>query len=149
MKDRTPSVDARLRGFNLIEMSIVLGIVGILSAITMPRAGKFLDSIRVRGAVTEIASLFSTARHTAIARGARIGLDIDPARGTITIFSGQDTLQRREITAVHDVELAANRTSITYSATGAGYGAANLTMIVSRRQFADTLVVSRLGRVRF
>ncbi|MBA2707472.1 MAG: GspH/FimT family pseudopilin [Gemmatimonadaceae bacterium] len=149
MKDSPLPAHARLRGFNLIEMSIVLAVVGVLSAITMPRAGRFLDTIRVRGAVIEIASLFSTARHIAIARGSRIGLDIDPARGTIVVVAGQDTLQRREITAAHDVELATNRTSITYSATGTGYGAANLTMIVSRGRFADTLIVSRLGRVRF
>lgn len=136
------------KGFNVIEMTIVLAIVAVLSAITLPRAGGFVDSIEVRGAVTEIDAIFSTARHAAIARGSQSVLEIDPELGVMMIRVGADTLQRREVGAAHGVSIDSNRTSITYSPIGVGYGAANLTMIVSRKRAADTLYVSRLGRVR-
>lgn len=136
------------RGFNIIELTITLSVIAILSAIILPKAAGFIDAIEVRGAVTEIESLFSTARHLAIARGTQSTLEIDPARGTISVLVGPDTIQHREVELVHGVTLASTRTSITYSPTGIGYGAGNLTLVVARNLTTDTIFVSRLGRVR-
>ncbi|MFN2603818.1 MAG: Tfp pilus assembly protein FimT/FimU [Gemmatimonadaceae bacterium] len=135
-------------GFNIIELTIVLSIIAILCAITLPRATGFIDAMEVRGAVTEIDALFSFARHVAIARGVQSILDIDPARGVIAVRIGPDTMMKRELETAHGVTLQSSRASITYSQTGIGYGAANLTLIVARKLAADTIVVSRLGRVR-
>ena len=135
-------------GFNIIELAIVLSIIAILSAIALPRAAGFIDSMEVRGAVTEIDALFSLARHVAIARGVQSTLDIDPARGVISVRVGPDTVMKRELETVHGVTLQSTRASITYSQTGIGYGAANLSLIVTRNLAVDTIFVSRLGRVR-
>ena len=135
-------------GFTILETTVVLTIIAILSAIVIPKASSFIDAIEVRGAVTEIESLFSTARHIAIARGAQSVLDIDAGRGVVSLRVGIDTLQQRELQRGHGVALSTTRTSITYSPTGVGYGAANLTLIVTRSLAADTIYVSRLGRVR-
>ena len=135
-------------GFTIIETTITLGIIALLSVIVLPRASGFLDSIRVRGAVTEIEALFSTARHVAIARAAQTSLEIDPGRGVILVRVGADTLEKRELQESEGVALRATRTVVTYSPTGIGYGAANLTLIVERNRSADTIYVSRLGRVR-
>jgi hypothetical protein len=61
---------------------------------------------------------------------------------------GGDTLRKRDIGAAHDVLLLATRTRMSYSATGIGYGAANLSVVVRRNRAVDTVFVSRLGRVR-
>ena len=135
-------------GFTLIEMTITLVVVAVLSAIVLPRASGFVDSMEVRGAVTEIDALFSVARHVAIARAVQASLDIDPARGIVSVLVGVDTVRKRELEAAHGVTLQSTRTSITYSQTGIGYGAGNLTLIVARNLAADTIYVSRLGRVR-
>jgi prepilin-type N-terminal cleavage/methylation domain-containing protein len=134
--------------FTLIELTVTLCILSILSAIAVPRAETFLDAIRVRGAVTEIESLFSTARHLAIARGAQITVGIDSSRATISVSAGEDTLRKAEIGLEHDVRFSTTRARMVYSATGVGYGAANLSVVVRRNSAADTVVVSRLGRVR-
>jgi prepilin-type N-terminal cleavage/methylation domain-containing protein len=136
------------RGFTIIEITVVLALVAILSTIVLPKAGGFIDSIKVRGAVTEIDALFSTARHVAIARAAQSTLEIDPARGVILVRVGSDTLQTRELEESQGVALRSTRNSITYSPTGIGYGAGNLTLTVTRNRVADTIYVSRLGRVR-
>src|SRR6266566_4910809 len=134
--------------FTVIELTITLFILSILSAIAIPRAGRFLDRIHVRGAVVEIESLFSTARHIAIARSATATVDIDTLEQTIYVSVGRDTLRKREIGKAHGVRLAATRVRMSYSATGMGYGAANLSVVVQRNSVADTVFVSRLGRLR-
>ena len=135
-------------GFTLIETSIVVALAAALMAIGLPRAWRFIDAIEVRGATSEIESMFSLARHVAIARGQQVTLDIDVAARAISIRAGPELIRTREVGAAHGVFLATNRTSITYSPIGVGYGASNFSLIVSRNQAVDTIVVSRLGRVR-
>ena len=135
-------------GFTIIETTITLTVIAILSAIVLPKASGFIDSIEVRGAVTEAAALFSTARHVAIARGAQTTLEINAGRGEMSLRVGRDTLQLRELEQAHGVSLRTTRGSIVYSPTGVGYGAANLTLNITRNLAADTIFASRLGRVR-
>ena len=135
-------------GFTLVESTVVIALIVALTAITVPRAAQFMDGIEVRGAVTEIESMLSLARHIAIARGSQIAFDIDVPRRSISIRAGTDVLRTREVGLAHGVTLSANRSSITYSPIGVGYGAANFSLVVSRGRVVDTVVVSRLGRVR-
>ena len=135
-------------GFTIVETAMMLAFSSLIAAVTLPRAWGFVDRMEVRGAVAEIESMFSLARHAAIARGAQVTLEIDPGRRTISIRAGSAQIESRDVGAAHGVLLSTNRTSITYSPIGVGYGAANLSLIVSRRDVVDTIVVSRLGRVR-
>jgi len=57
-------------------------------------------------------------------------------------------VRRHDIGAEHDVQLSASRVRMSYSPTGIGYGAANLSVVVRRSAVVDTVFVSRLGRVR-
>jgi prepilin-type N-terminal cleavage/methylation domain-containing protein len=134
--------------FTIVELTVTICILGVLSAIAMPWAGELLDRVRVRGAVVEIESTFSGARHIAIARSAQTTVDIDTVTQTISVSVGVDTLRKREIGADHGVQLSASRVRMSYSATGMGYGAANLSVFVRRNASVDTVFVSRLGRLR-
>jgi prepilin-type N-terminal cleavage/methylation domain-containing protein len=134
--------------YTLIELTVTLCILSILSAIAVTKAGRLLDSMHVNGAVVEIASLFSTARQLAIATSRRTSVEIDTADRTIHVISGSDTVRQREIGKVHDVRLSATRARMSYAATGMGYGAANLSVVVRRNLSVDTVFLSRLGRLR-
>ena len=134
--------------FTIVELTVTICILGVISAIAMPSVGKLLDSIHVRGAVAEIETLFSGARHIAIARSAQTTVDIDTVDQAIYVSVGVDTLRKREIGNDHGVRLSATRVRMSYSATGMGYGAANLSVSVRRSSFVDTVFVSRLGRLR-
>ena len=136
------------RAFSAIELTIVVGILSVLSAIAMPAVTRLLDRVRVRAAVTEIESLFATARHAAIARGTPASVEIDTVQRSISVTLDRDTLRKGMLGTEHGIELATNRSSMTYTPTGVGYGAANLSVVVRRSAVADTVVVSRLGRVR-
>lgn len=134
--------------FTIVELTVTICILGVISAIAMPSVGKLLDRVHVRGAVLETESLFSGARHIAIARSAQTTVDIDTVNQAIYVSVGVDTLRKREIGKDHGVRLSATRVRMSYSATGMGYGAANLSVYVRRSSFVDTVFVSRLGRLR-
>ena len=134
--------------FTIIELTVTLCILSILSAIAISWAGSILDRVQVMSAAVEIESLFSAARHIAIARAAYATVDIDTIARSINVSVGSDTIRKREIGTAHGVQLSATRTRMSYSATGIGYGAANLSVVVRRNRAVDTVFVSRLGRVR-
>jgi len=136
------------KGFTIIEITVVIAIISALFAITLPRVSGFIDRIELHAAVSEIESMFSLARHVAIARGSQVILDIDATRGDMTLRSSNGNIRTSEVGRAHGVTLATNKTSITYSPIGVGYGAANFSLVVSRQQTVDTVVISRLGRVR-
>ena len=137
------------RGSTIIELAVTLGILSILLAIAIPRMGEILDRVKVRSAAVEIESLFSAARHIAIARATQATVEIDPVAQSINISVGSDTVRKRKIGAAHDVQISATRALMSYAPTGMGYGAANLSVVVRRNSSVDTVFVSRLGRVRY
>jgi prepilin-type N-terminal cleavage/methylation domain-containing protein len=136
------------RGFTLPELAVTLSIMSILSAIAMPKAADFIDGVRLRAAIVEIESLFESARHLAIARSEQVAVEIDAGTATVYVTAGADTLRAGRVGVEHGVKLSATRARMAYSAIGVGYGAANLSVFVRRNAVADTVVVSRLGRVR-
>lgn len=137
------------RAFTVIEMVIVLAIVGVLAAMAAPRAAAYLDRIHVRGAVEEIATACTLARHLAIQRSARAGVRLDGTAGVVVVHVGPDTIRVLHLAATHGVGLRTTRDSIAYGPTGLGYGASTASVVVTRGEAADTLYVSRLGRVRW
>src|SRR5215203_3430682 len=93
-------------GFTLVELAIALAVVAILTALAVPRAATFLDTIAVRGAASDAEALFERARHAAVARSAQAVVEIDTAAARLTLRVGPDTLRRRDERALHDVRLA-------------------------------------------
>jgi prepilin-type N-terminal cleavage/methylation domain-containing protein len=138
----------RRRAFSLLEMMIVICIIGALTAVVMPAGARLIDRVQVRGAVVDIESAFSSARHIAIARMSQPTVEIDSAADAIYVSVGSDTLRKQNVGAEHGVQLYPTRERMSYSATGLGYGAANLSVVVRRNSAVDTVFVSRLGRLR-
>ena len=138
----------RHRGFTLLELMVVLGIVGVLLSLAIPRAARYLDAIRVRGAAQEIMSVFATARHHAIARARYASVLVDASAGTIEVRSEDRRVLIRDLTLGYGVTLRATRDSMSYSPVGLGYGAANLKITIERGEASDTVVLSRVGRIR-
>jgi type II secretory pathway pseudopilin PulG len=136
------------RAFTVLEVAIGLSVVAVLYAIVIPRFTGLLDSIHVRGAATEIQSLFGVARHTAIARSALTSVDVDPARQSVSVAVNGDTTRVHDVGRDHGVQISTSRIHMSYAPTGMGYGAANLSLIVRRNAAVETVFVSRLGRVR-
>jgi prepilin-type N-terminal cleavage/methylation domain-containing protein len=142
------SLRAQRSGYTILELTLVIAIISILAAILIPGIASLLDQIDVRGATADARSVFAAARHVAIARASPVTVDIDTAAHTLLVRAGSDTVRWRDEHELHGVRFRATRTSMTYAPTGVGYGVSNLTLIITKRNAADTLVISRLGRVR-
>jgi len=138
----------RRRAFTLLELIVVLGIGGILMAIAIPRAARYLDAIRVRSATQEIMSVFVTARHHAIARARHASVLVDAEAGRIEVRSEDKRVLVRDLAHGYGVTLTATRDSMSYSPIGLGWGAANLKITIQRGAASDTVVLSRVGRIR-
>ncbi|MDQ6718607.1 MAG: hypothetical protein M3Z17_09720 [Gemmatimonadota bacterium] len=136
------------RAFTIIEATLAVCLICLLAAISAPAISRLLDAIDAREAAIEVETLFSSARHIAIARASQTSVEIDTARRIVSVIAGADTVRKRDLGKEHRVELKTTRASVTYSPIGVGYGAANVTVVVKRNASLDSVVVSRLGRVR-
>ena len=136
------------RGTSLIELLLVLIVLAVVAGIAIPRFREVRDRVAADAGATAVVTLLSMARHAAVRRARVTAVVFDTAAGDIVVRSGADRLASRPLRAVHGVALATTRDSVAYAPNGMGYGAANTRVIVSRGAAAETLTVSRLGRVR-
>jgi Tfp pilus assembly protein FimT len=125
-----------------------MAVLTVLIAITVPRASALVDRISVRGATQDVVLALSAARAAASRRGAYASFVADTRSGRLRVVSGGETLLERDVRHTRGVRLEASRESVTFAPGGLGWGAANTTVIVSRGTRSDTVVMSRLGRVR-
>jgi Tfp pilus assembly protein FimT len=131
------------------ELVAVLALTAIMLGIAIPRVRLAAERAAVRGAAADIVTTLSTARQLAVAQGGRVAVSIDAADGTIRVLRDGDTVSTRGLGRMFGVTLRSSRDSLAYDARGLGSGAANLTLVVLRGITADTVIVSRLGRVRW
>jgi Tfp pilus assembly protein FimT len=145
---RTQGLGSVRCGATLGELIVVLTLVGIITGFALPRLLRGYDRLETRSAATETATAFFVARASAIAAGRPTNVVIDVQDAGLRVITGGDTLLALPVGARHGVVVAATRQSMTYTAAGLGYGGANLRVILSRGSAAETVLVSREGRVR-
>lgn len=136
------------RGFTLVELSVVMAIGGLLAALALPPLARAIDGLSTHGAIEETEAACVLARHTALERATFATVTFDTLAGAVTVTAAGDTVARRAIGPRYGIALDASRLAITYAPNGLGYGAANVRVIAARGRAADTLYISRLGRVR-
>lgn len=64
----------RERGFTMVELMMVLGIIGIMVAIAVPNIMEYLRTARIRAAANDVSAALQEARQKAIGRNARYGV---------------------------------------------------------------------------
>jgi prepilin-type N-terminal cleavage/methylation domain-containing protein len=138
----------RRAGHTLPELAIVLAILGLLAALALDAFRALADRTRARMAASDLASMLAEARDMALAAAVTVAARIDTLHGSVILRAGADTLAHRRVEALHGVHLASTRDSITFSPLGLGRGVANARFVVWRGSAAETVWVSRLGRVR-
>lgn len=135
-------------GLTLIELTLALVILGLMMMIATRQVTLFVDRIATRDAVRAAAAVVARARDEALALHTPVSIRIDTTRDALELVTRSGLIARAMLGDVHGVSLTTTRDSITFDVRGLGYGAANLTLVAKRGRSADTMVVSRLGRVR-
>lgn len=141
---------ARFRwAHTLVELLLVVTIIGLITISGVRALARQLDHLAARAAIAEAAAAMARARDEALAQHLPVYLRIDTAEASIALRARGELVALYALGRTHGVALRTTRDSITFDVRGLGYGAANLTLVARRGSAAETLVVSRLGRVRY
>jgi len=81
-------------GFSLMEFIIVVSILGILSAIIVPRYMTAIENVRVRNAVEKIKDDIRYIRDYAVARHDTTWIVLNPSTNSYGIYSGPSSMNR-------------------------------------------------------
>ncbi len=136
-------------GFTLIELVVVLLIAAVLVALGAPSVGHVLDRISVDRAVNELTAFYNGARLAAVLRGRRVRVEFS-ADSLVAVYEGATDSAFLYATgpSAGGVALTVSRAVIRIRPNGIGLGAANTKLVVRRGEAADSLAISRLGRIR-
>lgn len=136
------------RGVTLLELVVVLAVVGVTAAIALPPTLRLRDRWLVRRARDDVAQLLAAARWRAQVHGTPVTISFEVAMATVVARANGPWQLARNVGEAYGTTLGANRTSLVLRGDGMAAGAANLTAVFSRGTAAETLRISRLGRVR-
>ncbi len=139
----------RPAGHSLLELVFVLGLLGLLLALGLPRIAGWRDRIAVQRAAWELASFYDVSRYAAILRARRVRLEFaaDTLRAIYEGVVDSEFLGRPGPSRL-GVTLRVSRAAIRLGPTGLGWGAANTKLVLTRGVAAESLTTSRLGRVK-
>jgi prepilin-type N-terminal cleavage/methylation domain-containing protein len=136
-------------GFTAVELVAVMIIIGIITAIAMPKFAETVRNAKVRSARDEVVSYFTRAHAVAIQRGQRTFVRIAGDRmSVVTLTNGvEQTVVAGDLHAAHGVSLATSQSEFTYDPRGfaqniPGYGR----LVVTRDSRAMPVCVTGLGK---
>ena len=133
----------------LVELLLVVTIIGLITISGVRALARQLDHVAARAAIADAAAAMARARDEALAQHLPVNVRIDTAQASIALRAHGELVALYALGRTHGVALRATRDSITFDVRGLGYGAANFSLVARRGSAAETLVVSRLGRVRY
>lgn len=131
----------------MVEQTVAMTLTAIVMGMSVVAGARALDATAVRTASRAIVELFALARESAAATGRHVAIRFRPASGLVIVHAAGDTLARFDVQE-RGIRMTATRDSMAYAPSGLGFGAANLRVVLTKGASADTITVSRLGRVK-
>jgi MSHA pilin protein MshC len=74
------------RGITLVELMSIVVIIGVVSAMAIPRFGRTINRLRFRNSARQMVSNLRLARSNAITHKQQVGVNFDPNGETMTLF---------------------------------------------------------------
>lgn len=137
-------------GFTVLELMVVICIAAVLAAVWLPRSARMLDQLATERAVRDITTALAVARHGAVLRSTRARLTISADSLRIDRFEeqGWKPWWRKPGPASHGVALETSNPIVVFGPSGMGWGVSNTTIVLRRGSHAETITMSRVGRVK-
>jgi len=137
-------------GTTLPELVVVTLIIGVMASIITPPVRRTLDRIAVVGAAQRFSTIHETARASAIARATAVRYEVgrDAPVVALAVRKPNGAWDTLGVWSLGQVRVESGQRTVTFNPLGLGSGASNTTVIFSRGQAAETLTVSRTGRLR-
>jgi type IV fimbrial biogenesis protein FimT len=104
-------------GFSLLELMVVIVIIGILAAVTVPNMGGWLGKRDLDSISRQIYSDFQRARSEAISRGRTVTIQINKGAGWYEIHDSTGSQIVTQTTMPNNITIA-NTTFITVDTSG-------------------------------
>jgi prepilin-type N-terminal cleavage/methylation domain-containing protein len=138
------------KGFTLLELIVVTCIAAVLVAFWTPRAARLWDWIATERALRDVTTALAVARHGAVLRATRARLTIgaDTLRIDRWENQGWEPWWRTPGPANHGVLLEVSNPIVVFGPTGMGWGASNTKIVLRRGSQAETITLSRVGRIK-
>jgi len=146
----------KCRGFTMLEVIIVLVIMGLVVAFTLPRIHGALAKTNVRSARVAFGAFASRARATAIQRGCKATLNYSTgSAGKVWITackltgSGTDTVGTIEpLAARYGTSMSSSTSSLQYDPRGLSVGYTTVTVVFTATTGdKDSSMINQLGKV--
>lgn len=83
---------ARARGFTLVEIMVVVGIIAITAAVALPNISGYMRASRIRSAHDSVAGALQKARTMAIMRNTQMGISFIVASDSVFWVHIEDTI---------------------------------------------------------
>ena len=160
MVSRTHSLRAS-GGFSFIELVVVIGLIGVISAISIPWFLTYVEAEKIRGAAREVAALLNQARQLAVTRNRSFSVDAQTAPqnrmrfcsgaalpcpgGTVWVDTATDA--NGWIQLDNNVRLVLAQ-AVTFSALGAATPGGRLRVQQAQGTSCLDVVVSGSGRIQ-
>ncbi len=144
------------RGYSLAELAVVLAVLGVVTAVTLPRLWGWLDWVAVDRAAVEVSTALAVARSAAVFDGSRSrlliaadSLRIDRrAGGSGGPQTAWQPYARWPGPAQHGVALEVSNPEVVFMPSGIAWGLSNTRVVLRRGPHVATITVSRVGRVK-
>ncbi|NLF92970.1 MAG: type II secretion system protein [Oligosphaeraceae bacterium] len=107
---------AMRRTYTLIEMLVVILILGLVSAVALPRFLRIPRKISTERTLSEIRQVFAESSARARATGQALNLTLDPETSLLTVSASSDSLSQEWRPPMPKVEDSNSRTPIFISA---------------------------------
>jgi|SRR5690606_18777752 prepilin-type N-terminal cleavage/methylation domain-containing protein len=134
------------RGVTLTELMLVLTLLGVMLAASVPRIASALDGAQLRQGRSDLLGALDASRGAAIRLGTPVA--VSGNSGLVRVATADSAIIWQRHLAPTPLRLAGLETPIRFGPAGIAVGVANRTLRLAGRNDTVTVVLSRLGRIR-